>query len=169
MATVVIADAASGLVPAMEAIIEPHGGIEAVVPRSGGTVYIDPNAVHFALYTFADPDVLEAVLAHLRNHGCTRLAVMESSTGGSFTRLVFRVTGYGDLCRRYGAEPVYLDEGPAVEVSLRGGPRPGIGRRLWNDVVHRLDGPLTSGAGAARAGNHPFATGQSSRPTRWRR
>ena len=35
--------------------------------------------------------------------------LMESCTGGNFTRWVFQVTGYAALCRRYGAEPVYLD------------------------------------------------------------
>ncbi|MCK4831713.1 MAG: DUF362 domain-containing protein [Anaerolineales bacterium] len=161
MSTVVIADATLGLGSALEAIFEPHGGIEAVVPRDGGTVYIKPNGVHFAPHTFTDPAVLEAVLAYLRDHGYTRLAVMESSTGGNFTRLVFRVTGYGELCRRYRAEPVYLDEGPTVEVSLRDGTHARIARRLNDDIVHRLDGPLTSGAGTPRAGNRSSATGRS--------
>jgi hypothetical protein len=36
---------------------------------------------------------------------------------------VYKVTGYAEICRRYGAEPVYLDEGPTVEVDLRDGTR----------------------------------------------
>jgi len=161
VSTVVIADATLGLGSALEAIFEPHGGIETVIPRDGGTVYVKPNGVHFAPHTFTDPAVLEAVLAYLRDHGYTRLAVMESSTGGNFTRLVFRVTGYGELCRRYGAEPVYLDEGPTVEVSLRDGTRARIARRLNDEILHRQDGPLTNGAGTPRAGNHSSATGRS--------
>jgi uncharacterized protein (DUF362 family) len=137
-----------GLKPALEAIFAPHGGIEAVIPsenkNGGGTVYVKPNAVHFAPYTYTDPTVLEALLAYLRDHGYTRLAVIESSTGGNFTRLVFKVTGYVDICQRYGAEPVYLDEGPTVEVDLCDGTRVRVPRRLHDDVIQRGDSPSTS-------------------------
>ncbi|MCP4516473.1 MAG: DUF362 domain-containing protein, partial [Delftia sp.] len=93
--------------------------------------------MHFAPHTFTDPAVLEALLAYLRDHGYTRLAVMEGCTGGNFTRLVFQVTGYTELCRRYGAEPVYLDEGPTVKVELRDGTHARIARRLRDEIVHR--------------------------------
>jgi len=128
-----------GLKPALEAIFAPRGGIGVVIPKNGGTVYVKPNAVHFAPHTYTDPAVLEALLAYLRDHGYTRLAVMESATAGNFTRLVFKVTGYADICRRYGAEPVYLDEGPTVEVDLRDGTRVRVSRRLYDDVIQRGD------------------------------
>jgi uncharacterized protein (DUF362 family) len=80
---------------------------------------------------------LEALLAFLRDHGYSRLAVMESCTGGNFTRLVFRVTGYERICRRYGAEAVYLDEGPTAEVALRDGSHARISRRLYEEMVNR--------------------------------
>ena len=94
MSTVVIADVVRGLKPAIEEIFAPHGGIEGVIPPQskddGGTVYIKPNGIHFTPHTHTDPAVLEALLAYLRDHGYTRLAVMESCTGGNFTRLVFK-------------------------------------------------------------------------------
>jgi uncharacterized protein (DUF362 family) len=134
-----------GLKPALDAIFAPHGGIEAVIPpknkNGGGIVYVKPNAVHFAPHTYTDPAVLEALLAYLHDHGYTRLAVMESSTGGNFTRLVFKVTGYADICQRYGAEPVYLDEGPTVEVDLCDGTRVRVSCRLQEDVIQRGDNP----------------------------
>jgi uncharacterized protein (DUF362 family) len=133
MPTVVVANAVQGIKPAIEAIFAPHGGVEAVIPKTGGTVYVKPNGVHFAPHTHTDPVVLEMLLAYLRDHGYTRLAVMENSTGGNFTRLVFKVTGYAEICRRYGAEPVYLDEGPTVEVDLRDGTRARIPRRLHEE------------------------------------
>jgi len=104
MSIVVIADTTQGLKPALEEIFEPHGGIKSVIPKNGGTIYVKPNGIHFTPHSHTDPAVLEAVLAYLRDHGYTRLAVMESCTGGNFTRLVFKVTGYTDICRRYGAE-----------------------------------------------------------------
>jgi uncharacterized protein (DUF362 family) len=143
MPIVVIADTTQGLKPALEAIFAPHGGIEGVIPqkfkKDGGTVYIKPNGIHFTPHTHTDPAVLEALLAYLRDHGYTRLAVMESCTGGNFTRLVFKVTGYVDICRRYGAEPVYLDEGPTVKVDLRDGTSIRIPRRLHDEIVNRGD------------------------------
>ena len=138
MPIVVIADTTQGLEPAIEEIFSPHGGVEAVIPKDiGTTVYVKPNGVHFTPHTHTDPAVLEAVLAYLRDHGYTRLAVMESSTGGNFTRLVFKVTGYARICRRYGAEPVYLDEGPTVQVDLCDGTRARIPRRLHDEIVNR--------------------------------
>jgi uncharacterized protein (DUF362 family) len=83
--------------------------------------------------------VLDALLGYLRDHGYERLAVMEGCTGGNFTRLVFRVTGYERICRRHGAEPVYLDEGPTVEVDLRDGTRARIARSLQDQIVNRGD------------------------------
>jgi len=118
--TVVIAELSHGSMPdAFDAVFAPFGGVEALLSRAG-TVYVKPNGVHFAPHTHTHPRVLEALLAYLRDHGYTRLAVMENCTGGNFTRLVFHVTGYAATCRRYGAETVYLDEGPTVEVTLRG-------------------------------------------------
>jgi len=135
--TVVIADTTGGLKSALEAIFAPHGGVEAVITKNGGTVYVKPNGIHFAPHTYTDPAALEALLAYLRDHGYTRLAVMESCTGGNFTRLVFKVTDYGAICRRYGAEAVYLDEGPTVEVDLRDGTQARVSQRLYEEVVQR--------------------------------
>jgi len=137
MSTTVIANTTEGLEPALEAIFKPHGGVQAVIPKNGSTVYVKPNGIHFTPHTFTDPAVLEALLAYLRDHGYGRLAVMESCTGGNFTRLVFKVTGYADICRRYGAEPVYLDEGPTAEVELRDGTRARVSRRLYDEILNR--------------------------------
>ena len=137
MTTVVIADTTQGLKDALDQIFNPFGGVRQALPPRGGTLYVKPNAVHFTPHTHTDPAVLGALLAYLRDHDYGRLAVMESCTGGNFTRLVFQVTGYADLCRRYGAEPVYLDEGPTAEVELRDGTRAQISRRLHDEIVNR--------------------------------
>jgi uncharacterized protein (DUF362 family) len=137
MTTVVVADTTAGLEGALEAILAPHGGVEALIPKAAGTVYIKPNGIHYTAQTHTDPRVLEAVLRYLRDHGYRRLAVMEGCTGGNFTRLVFRISGYAALCRRYGARAVYLDEGPTEEVSLRDGSRIRVARALASDILHR--------------------------------
>ena len=137
MPIVVISDTTQNLKSALEEIFAPHGGVESVIPKNGGTIYIKPNGIHFTPYAHTDPAVLEALLAYLRDHGYTRLAVMESCTGGNFTRLVYKVTGYAKICRRYGAEPVYLDEGPTAEVDLRDGTRAHVSRRLRDEIIQR--------------------------------
>ncbi len=137
MTVVVIAETTRGIQPGLEEIFAPYGGVGGVIPRNTGTVYIKPNAVHFSAQTYTDPSILEALLSYLRDHGYTRLAVMESCSGGNFTRLVFKVTGYDRICRRHGAEPVYLDEGSTVEVHLRDGTRARISRRLYDEIVNR--------------------------------
>ncbi len=155
MPVVVIADTTQGLKPALQAIFAPHGGVEAVIPKAGGTLYIKPNGIHFTPYTHTDPALLEALLAYLRDHGYSRLAVMEGCTAGNFTRLVFKVTGYLDLCRRYGAEPVYLDEGPTTEVDLHDNSRIRISRRLHDRIVNRGDNFYL---GLPKLKTHPMAT-----------
>ncbi|MCR4408651.1 MAG: DUF362 domain-containing protein [Anaerolineae bacterium] len=140
MPKVVIADVSQRtLTESIEQIFAAFGGVEKVIPRAG-TVFIKPNGIHFSPHTHTDPRVLEALLAFLRDHRYTRLAVMENCTNGNFTRLVFRLTGYAELCRRYGAEAVYLDEGPTVEVTLRGEEAPTrIPRRLYDDLIAHKD------------------------------
>ena len=156
MTTVVIADTkAEGLKPALDAIFAPYGGVGAVIPRTGGTVYIKPNGVHSLAHAYTDPRVLEALLAYLRDHGYARLAVMEGCSAGSLTRLVFKAAGYTAICRRYGAEVVYLDEGPTAEVGLRDGTTARIAKRLFDSVVNRGDNFYLS---LPKLKTHPMTT-----------
>ncbi|HIE38642.1 MAG TPA: DUF362 domain-containing protein [Anaerolineales bacterium] len=120
MTTVVIADTSRSLKDSLDKIFAPFSGVREALPDRGGTLYIKHSGIHFTPHTHTDPRALEALLSYLRDHGYRRLAVMESCTGGNFTRLVFKVTGYDRICHRYGARPVYLDEGPTVEVRLEG-------------------------------------------------
>ena len=139
MSVVVVAHTTRNVEPALEEIFAPYGGVKGVIPRNGGMVYIKPNGIHFSSQAHTDPTVLEALLCYLCEHGYTRLAVMEGCTGGNFTRLVFRVTSYEQICRRYGAELVYLDEGLTAEVGLRDGTRARVSRRLYDEIVNRGD------------------------------
>lgn len=137
MTTVVIAKADNSIEAGLEHVFAAFGGIEALIPRNGGTICIKPNGVHFSPHSFTHPDVLAALLAYLRDHGYRRLVVMESSTGGNFTRLVFRINGFAGLCRRYGAKAVYLDEGPKVAVDLCDDSRIHVSRYLVDNIINR--------------------------------
>jgi uncharacterized protein (DUF362 family) len=121
-------------------IFSAFGGLESLI-EPGKRVLIKPNAVHFSPQTYTDPGVLESLLAYLIDHGFTELGVMENVTGGNFSRLVFHAIGYTGICKRYGAEPIFLDEGPTAVVRLRGEEvETRIPQRLHDDLVrHRQD------------------------------
>jgi uncharacterized protein (DUF362 family) len=135
VATVTIADTTSGLAAAFDAVFAPYGGVNKVIP-AGSKVHIKPNAIHFGEGMHTDPAVIDALLAYLGDHGYRRLALMENSSHGLSTRLVFTVNGYADIARRHGAELVYLDEGPTVPYTLEGEEVPiHISRRLYERFI----------------------------------
>jgi uncharacterized protein (DUF362 family) len=132
---VTIADTASGLPAAFDAVFAPYGGVSRVIP-AGSKVHLKPNAIHFSPGMHTDPAVIDALLSYLGDHGYRRLALMENSSHGLSTRLVFTVNGYADVARRHGAELVYLDEGPTVPYTLEGEETPiRIPRRLYETFI----------------------------------
>lgn len=80
--------------------------------------FIKVNGIDFKAMCFTDPEVLEATLAVLRDLGAGRIRVMENCTQGNFTRLVFKETGYGAICKKFGVKPLFLDEGKPRKVML---------------------------------------------------
>jgi len=132
---VTIADTTEGLPAAIDAIFAPYGGVASVIP-SGNKVHLKPNGVQFFTGMHTDAAVLDALLGYLRDHGYTRLALMENASQGIATRLVFAVNGYADIAKRHGAELVYLDEGPTVHYTLHGEDVPiRISRRLFEGFI----------------------------------
>ena len=124
----------------LEEIFAPFGGVTALIPE-GAAVYIKPNLVHYSPETYTDIKVMEALLAYLSDHGFSNIRVMENVTSGNLSRLVFHVTGYTRLCRRYKARPLFLDEGPTMDVTLRGENAPTrIPRRLHEELIAERSG-----------------------------
>ena len=101
---VTIADTTSGLPAALDAIFAPYGGVANVIPV-GSKVHIKPNAIHFSPGMHTDLTVVDALLAYLSDHGYKRLALMENSSHGLSTRLVFAGRG-GDRPRREREEEI---------------------------------------------------------------
>ena len=117
MSKVAVAPIGENIDDAVQEIFEPFGGIASLL---GGReeAFIKVNAVDFKPYTFTDPQVLAAVIRHLRRGGARRVYVMENCTQGNFTRLVFRVSGLEKAAKEAGGQPLYLDEGKQVEILL---------------------------------------------------
>ncbi len=81
-------------------------------------VLIKPNVVNFEPHVFVEPALVGALVSVLKEDGAERVTVMESCTNGSFTRLVFAITGMREAVEAAGGRCVYLDEGPAERVEL---------------------------------------------------
>jgi uncharacterized protein (DUF362 family) len=133
---VVVADVSGRLLAeAIEDIFGAFGGIRVALPANE-QVFIKPNASGFAPFSHTSPQVLSAVLGYLRDHGYRRLRVMDSSSQGLFTRLVFKAVGYDAVCRRFGATPVYLDERKTIAIALDGGSAPiNMPRIVYEELI----------------------------------
>jgi uncharacterized protein (DUF362 family) len=156
--TIVIADTKSGLPQAFEEIFAPFGGVDSVIP-AGSKVYVKPNGVYFSPGSYTDPTIVDALLSWLSDHGYRRLALMENSTHGIATRLVFAVTGYDRIARRHGAEAVYLDEGRTVPYALEGESAPiRIARRLFETFIDPARRPGNFYLSLPKLKTHSMAT-----------
>ena len=89
-------------------ILDDAGGEKLL--KESKNVYIKPNGIDGKAYCFTRPELVEAVVGYWKEHGARKIYIFENSTQSNFTRLVFELTGYADICRRTGAIPVYLDE-----------------------------------------------------------
>ncbi|MFX0023186.1 MAG: DUF362 domain-containing protein [Candidatus Hermodarchaeota archaeon] len=72
-------------------------------------MYIKVNGIDFKKHTYTSPEVLEAAILFLKEKGA-EIFVMENSTQGNLTRLVFTITGYKEICEKLGVKIIYLDE-----------------------------------------------------------
>ena len=93
---------------AVAEIFESAGGKGLL--KSSGDVYLKPNAIDSKPYCHTRPELVEAVIKYWKENGANRIFLFENCTQSNFTRMVFTLTGYSDICRRYGAREVYLDE-----------------------------------------------------------
>jgi uncharacterized protein (DUF362 family) len=116
---VMLADTRPGIAAAVRAIFEHFGG-GARLLRSSRDVYIKVNGVGSEPFVYTDPEVLRQTIFYFKSCGARDVYVMDNCTQANFTRLVFHVTGYNDVCRETGATPVYLDETASVPVFLEG-------------------------------------------------
>lgn len=100
---------------------ERIGGAQQFI-KSSGEVFIKVNAVDSQPHTFTSPEFTVEVVKRFRDAGAEKVAVIENSTQGNYTRLVFDAIGMTKAVRQAGGEVVYLDEQPVRQVNLGGGP-----------------------------------------------
>ncbi|MCL2604773.1 MAG: DUF362 domain-containing protein [Defluviitaleaceae bacterium] len=93
---------------AVAEIFDAAGG--KALLKSSGDVYIKPNAIDSKPYTHTRVEVVEAVIRYWRENGARNIYLFENCTQSNFTRMVFALTGYSKVCKKYGVKEVYLDE-----------------------------------------------------------
>lgn len=118
--TVQVVDTSNGIKPAVEKVFSQISK-ETTILKSSKEVYLKINGVHFARHCYVDTEVLKATVEHLNAIGAEKVYVMEDSTIGNVTRLVFDLIGYKKVCKETGAKPIYLDEDKAQSVILKSG------------------------------------------------
>lgn len=101
-------------------IFEELGGRALLKPS--GDVYIKPNAVDARPYTHTRPEVVRAAIEYWFDAGARNVHLFENATQANYTRIVFAANGYGRVCRKTGAKPVYLDERETEVFEFHGKP-----------------------------------------------
>lgn len=119
MAKVRFEDTGKGLDAAVSAVFESFGGGRSMLKQSRD-VFLKVNCVDFKPHVYTSPEVVSATVHYFRKQGARNIYVMENSTQGNFTRLVFEICGMKKICDETGAIPVYLDETPEVPMFLPG-------------------------------------------------
>jgi len=99
-------------------IFDTLGGASLI--KSSGDIYIKPNGVGADPYVHTRAEVVEAAIRYWFNAGARNIYLIENSSQGNYTRLVFEITGYRKICKKTGAIPIYLDEEETVSFDFPG-------------------------------------------------
>ena len=139
MTEVFIVDSTQGLKSAVNQLfsnIEKSGPIL----KSSKEVYIKVNGIDFKKHAYTSPEVLEAVIIYLKNIG-GKVYVMENSTQANMTRVVFAINGFKEVCKKKGAEIIYLDEEDTKTFDFKGKPSSKDDPKGYNLKTFRM--PIT--------------------------
>jgi len=103
---------------AVSEIFEAAGGKSML--KSSKDIYLKPNGIDSKPYCYTRTELIEAVVRYWRDAGARNIYLFENCTQSNFTRMVYALTGYSDICKRYGVREVYLDEEKGVQYTFRG-------------------------------------------------
>ncbi|HOJ12956.1 MAG TPA: DUF362 domain-containing protein, partial [Deltaproteobacteria bacterium] len=109
MARVRFEDTSCGIDAAVTKALDSFGSPRSLLRRSGA-VFLKVNLIDSKPHVFTSVEVVRAIVTRFLAGGARAVYVIENSTQGNFTRLVFEATGMRRMCEETGAIPVYLDE-----------------------------------------------------------
>ncbi|MBE0512335.1 DUF362 domain-containing protein [Candidatus Bathyarchaeota archaeon] len=122
---------------ALRKIFDQFGGVNSVLGRRKD-VYAKINAVDFRKQCYTSPEVIAATIDVLKDGGAKNIYVMDNSTQGNLTRLVFKVIGLDKILKKKGAKPLYLDEEKPIDVTIGENDfRVKFPRILFNNIIQR--------------------------------
>ncbi len=119
MSRVVFHDTEKGLDKAVAGIFSIFGGGRALL-KSSNKVFIKVNGIDAKPYVYTSPKVVEALIKYFHEQGAGKVYIIENSTQGTITRLVFELTGMRRVCQKTGAIPIFLDETGKMPLFLPG-------------------------------------------------
>jgi uncharacterized protein (DUF362 family) len=122
MTKVYISDTKKNIKSAVYEILSQIEKDEGPIVKNSKKVYIKPNGIDFKPHCHTSPQVLKAVIEYFNENGAEEIYVMENSTQSNATRLVFKITGYKEVCKDTGAIPIYLDEDKTESFEFKGKP-----------------------------------------------
>ncbi|MBU3914411.1 DUF362 domain-containing protein [bacterium] len=117
MGSVVFQDIKQDLDNAVKELFDVFGGGRSLL-KSSNNVYIKVNGIDAKPHVYTSPKVVGAVARYFFKQGASKVFIMENSTQGNITRLVFEITGMKKMCGEVGAIPVYLDETDEIPMYL---------------------------------------------------
>ncbi len=140
MKEVYIVDTKQGIKSAVSELFSNLAKSSETILKSSKEVYIKVNGIDFKKHAYTSPEVLEAVIEYLKGIG-GKIYVMENSTQANMTRIVFAINGYKEVCKKTGAEVIYLDEEDTKTFEFKGKPSAKDDPKGYNLKTFRL--PMT--------------------------
>ena len=119
LADVFIVETQQGVEAAVKAMFSRLESSKTPLLKKSKEIYIKVNGIDFKKHCYTTPAVLEEVIKYLKGLGAT-VYVMENSTQANYTRVVFAINGYRDICERTGSNPIYLDEEKTETLEFKG-------------------------------------------------
>jgi len=120
MSEVFIVDTTQGIDSAIKDMFSHLEKDGESILKSSKEVYIKVNGIDFKKHAYTSPEVLEIVIKNLKEIGASKIYVMENSTQGNMSRIVFAITGYRKVCKKTGAKAIYLDEEKTETFTFKG-------------------------------------------------
>jgi uncharacterized protein (DUF362 family) len=103
---------------AVAALFDASGGKSLL--KKSRDVYLKPNAIDSKPYSYTRAEFIEAVIQYWKKAGARNIYLFENCTQSNFTRMVFELIGYSDICRRYGVREVFKKEKKSVPLVFGG-------------------------------------------------
>nr|MDO8082401.1 DUF362 domain-containing protein [Candidatus Freyarchaeota archaeon] len=106
---------------AIKEIIDYFGGIENIVKKLKGKIYLKPNITSSVFHAYTNPEIMTSLIELLRDGGCSKIFVIENCTQADFSRNAFMASGMTLAVESAGGECIFLDEVKQIPITVNTG------------------------------------------------